>query len=82
MFPGLLHTPKSVYISQGTHIGSQMDIIAITCYAVAFPNGHHVTGESVAVMNVVQQGDQLAIRSNKLYLVSYDETERSSKFAY
>lgn len=82
MFPGLVHTPKSIYMSHGTHIGSQMDIIAIVCYAIAFPNGHYVTGESVAVMNVVQQGDRLAIRSNKLYLVSYEESDRSPYFAY
>jgi hypothetical protein len=40
MFPGLTHTPRSVYISRGTHPGSEMDIITVTTYAVAFPDGH------------------------------------------
>ncbi|KAE8141838.1 hypothetical protein BDV38DRAFT_236528 [Aspergillus pseudotamarii] len=68
LFPGLVHTPKSVYISRGTHAGSEMDIVAITNYAISFPNGQFVTGESVALLNIVQEGNRLAIRSNRLYL--------------
>ncbi|BCS30007.1 nuclear transport factor 2 family protein [Aspergillus puulaauensis] len=70
MFPGLLHTPKSIYISRGTHThpGSAMDIISVTNYAVTFPNGQFVSGESVAVLSVVKEGNRLAIMLNKLIL--------------
>ncbi|KAI2994125.1 hypothetical protein CBS147346_10685 [Aspergillus niger] len=68
MFPGLVHIPRSIYISRGTHDESAMDIVAATTYAIRFPTGQVVTGESVALLNVVQQGDRLAIRSNRLFL--------------
>lgn len=74
MFPGLLHTPKSIYISRGTHPGSVMDIISVTNYAVTFPNGQFVSGESVAVLSVAEEGNCLAIKLNKLILVRTNKT--------
>lgn len=47
-----------------------MDIISITSYAITFPNGQFVQGESVAVMTVVKEDTRLYIEFNKLYLVS------------
>lgn len=79
MFPGLLHTPKSIYISRGTHThtspGSAMDIIFVTNYAVTFPNGQFVSGESVAVLSVVEEGNRLAIMLNKLILVRTNKSD-------
>jgi hypothetical protein len=64
-FPGLNHVPKKVYL----HRPDGLDITVITEYEITFPNGLHVKGESVAVLEFVERDERLFLSSNRLILV-------------
>ncbi|GIJ88146.1 hypothetical protein Asppvi_007063 [Aspergillus pseudoviridinutans] len=63
-FPGLNHVPAKVYL----HRAQGLDVAVITAYEITFPGGYHVAGESVAMLEFVEQNGRLLLASNRLIL--------------
>ena len=57
-----------------------MDLTVITTYEITFSNNKTVSGESVALLEFVRDGEELLLRTNKLILVRLLSRSGTSMF--